>query len=71
MVLIRLIVLEGLRWNVRIFARHVRTDENDIADSLRRLQWCRFKCLTKDMNMDVEPTQIPDEIWPMQKIWLK
>ena len=69
MVLIRLIVLEVLKWNARIFAKHVRTNENGIADSLSKLQWCRFRKLTRKMNMSDWSTPISEEIWPMSKIW--
>ena len=71
MVLIRLIVLEGLKWNVRIFAKYVKTSENKIADSLSRLQWKKFKQLTKDQHMNEFSMAVSDEIWPMRKIWLK
>ena len=71
MVLIRLITLEGLVRNARIFAKHVRSCRNGIADSLSRLEFKRFHCLTAKMNMDKLPMRVPPEIWPFQKIWLK
>ena len=43
MVLIRMIVLEGLVCNTRVFAKYVRSKDNDKADALSRLQWTRFK----------------------------
>ena len=70
MVLVRLIVLGGLKRNVRIFAKYVKSADNGIADSLSRLQWHRFKNLTKGLNMNEVGTEVPSEIWPMQKIWV-
>ena len=42
MVLIRMIILESLVCNTKIFARHVRTKDNGKADALSRGQWNRF-----------------------------
>ena len=43
MVLIRIITLEALKNNVRVFARHVRTKLNDLSDTLSHLQFTRFR----------------------------
>ena len=43
MTLIRIITLEGLKQNVRIFAKHIVTQKNEIADSLSRMQFERFR----------------------------
>ena len=59
MVLIRLIVLESLYQNVRVFAKHIRTKKNGAADALSRMQLKKFKYLRRAKNMDLEPTQIP------------
>ena len=69
MVLLRLITLEGLVQNVRIFAKHVRTKKNGKADSLSRLQFRRFWRL--DDQMESFPPAIPETIWPISRIWLK
>ena len=71
MVLIRKIVLHCLIWNVKIFAKFVPTKLNAIADSLSRFQNSRFADLTAELEMDTFPTPIPQQIWPIQKIWLK
>ena len=70
MVLIRIIVLEGLLQNTRIFAKFVRSKENGKADALSRLQFDRFRALGGNMMNEV-PTNVPEQIWPMEKIWLK
>ena len=69
MVLMRLIVLESLNCNTRVFARYVRSSANGKADALSRFQWSRFWKLAGN-TMNHQPTSIPDVIWPMEKIWL-
>ena len=71
MVLIRMIVLEGLITNTKVFARYVRSKENGKADALSRLQFKRFWDLAKDDNMSLTPVSVPPSIWPMEKIWIK
>ena len=67
MKIIRLIVLECMVYNVRVTALHIRTKANGKADALSRLDFKRFRKLGKNMNE--LPSQIPREIWPMEKIW--
>ena len=73
MVLIQHITLEGLIRNVCVFAKHVRTDLNGPSDALSHLQFQRFWRLTSEMGkvMEEHPKQLPTEIWPIEKIWLK
>ena len=69
MVLIRIITLECMIQNVRVFAKWVATDENGKADALSRMDFKRFWEL--DDSMEAFPTTIPNQIWPVEKIWLK
>ena len=71
MTLIRLIVHECLVHNVRIFAKHVRSASNYLADSLSRFQMTRFwDDVEKDgREMDSDPQPIPEVIWLVEKIW--
>ena len=73
MVMIRKITLEGLLQNVRIFAKHVRTNQNGPSDALSRLQFQRFKRITLAAGKVMAETSecIPEDIWPIEKIWLK
>ena len=71
MVLIRLIVLECLIWNVRLYAEYVPTKENEIADALSRFQQKRFLKLTKEKGDHKSRLCIPQELWPMSNLWLK
>ena len=68
MKLIRLLVLEGLKRNMRIYAKHVRTNLNGKADALSRLDLGRFRRLGGS-SMNDSPTPVPVELWPMEKIW--
>ena len=70
MVLIRIITLLGLNHNVRVMAKHVSTKMNSIADALSRFESARFVKLTKNMNFDANMTEIPQELWPLSKVWL-
>ena len=73
MVLIRILVLKGLLENVRIFARHVKGSKNCLADSLSRdkINYFHELCSIQERKMEFSPTAIPEEIWPVQKIWKK
>ena len=69
MVLIRMIVLEGLVCNTRVFAKYVRSNDNGKADALSRLQWNRFFSLASN-SMNSIATPIPPCLWPMNKLWI-
>ena len=68
MVLIRLLVVEGINKNVRVYAKHVGTKENGKADALSRLDMDRFIRLSNGC-MNQSASAIPQVIWPMSKIW--
>ena len=71
MVLIRILVLKGLIENVRIFAKHVEGVKNTLADNLSRNRLDLFFKNSKRLGHRINsyPTQIPDAIWPVDKIW--
>ena len=68
MVLIRLLVLQGLVFNVHITAKHVSGKLNRISDQLSRNR-------TEQMHREnpgrftATPTPLPEQLWPIQKIW--
>ena len=70
MVLICKIVLQSLINNVRIFAKHVPGKENRISDALSRLNFKEFGKYTEDLNFEEINTGVPEDLWPMEKIWL-
>ena len=69
MVLIRIIVLQSLINNVRIFAKHIGTKLNRNADLLSRGKMSLF-FRTNNGNWDDTPTDIPKILWPIEKLWL-
>ena len=69
MYLIRLLVLNGLVANRRVFARHVRSKDNGLSDSLSRLQFKRFRRLGPHMQQ--LPDRVSSLLWPASKIWKK
>ena len=50
MVLIRILVLEALTKNVRIFAKHVMGQKNYFSDALSRLNFEKFWQLASEHN---------------------
>ena len=72
MVLLRLITLESMVQNVRVFAKHVNTKDNGLSDSLSRMDFKRFWELSDKLEnkMNPNPTPIPAEIWPPTKVWM-
>ena len=72
MVLIRLIVLECLTWNVRLFCKHVRTEDNYFADALSRgsdgpvLEGKQGKRKGVFNNY---PDQIPYQLTDLNSLW--
>ena len=59
MYLLRLLILNNLIFNRRVFARYVRSTKNDFADSLSHLQLVRFWSLVKKSGRKVNkfPTE--------------
>ena len=69
LVLIRIIVLESLRNNARVFANYVNTKSNTLADSLSRLNLKKFVKLARK-HFELERSPIPAALWPMEKLWI-
>ena len=56
--LVRLVVLECLKFNVSLFAEFVKSEDNGMADALSRGQFSRFWDLAKEtMDKDVMQCQ--------------
>ena len=73
MKLIRMLVGKCMELNLRIFTKHLKSAENDLADSLSRLQFTRFRNLVrrKNLTIDPAPSPLPDELWPASKLWIQ
>ena len=67
MYLLRLLTLNGLKFNRRLTAKFVDTKSNFLADALSRGQIDRFKRLGPHMNE--LPTKINENISPVWKVW--
>ena len=67
MVLIRKLVLISLIENVRIYTKYVASKDNTRADMLSQLKIQAFK--DKFPEADEFNTLVPEEIWPMRKLW--
>ena len=68
MYLLQLMVLRGLNFNFRVRVKHVRSENNGLADSLSRLQFNRFKKLGGNVR-NANPSDLPTALWPALKIW--
>ena len=66
MVLIRILVLKCLTENVRVFAKYVRSKDNYASDLLSRLKIKKFLDIG---GWDEYPTEVPQHMWPIKKIW--
>ena len=67
MKLIRILVLDCLIHNVRVFAKYIKSQDNTTSDYLPRMRINDFKKL--NANWDAEPMIIPQELWPVNKIF--
>ena len=67
--LIHLIVLKCLEFNFRLYSVYVKSAKNDLADSLSRLQFDRFKKLTENKWMQLHAEPLPKQLWPLSRIW--
>ncbi|KAJ1161064.1 hypothetical protein NDU88_001552 [Pleurodeles waltl] len=61
--LLRLFLLTYLKFNMMFKARYVPGVNNDIADTLSRSQWQRFRGLAP--GADVQKTPVPGALWEM------
>ena len=72
MYLLRLLILEGLKYNTRFESKHVDGSANYFADFLSRHRMDDFwkKAAKKGRSFNEVPSQIDHRIWPLSKIWI-
>ena len=70
MYLLRELTLRGLEFNFRVFARYLTSRANELADALSRGQMDRFRRLAPRGTASL-PEQLPGELWPLSRIWIK
>ena len=68
MKLIRLLVLNCLQFNRKIYVLYVETHKNTLADALSRGNFRTFWKFAP-ANTRKRPDHLPDEIWPVAKFW--
>ena len=68
MYLLHHLTLNNLVNNRRVFAAHVKSADNYLANSLSRLQFACFRKLAPK-SMDSYPTRVSPLVWPASKIW--
>ena len=69
MILIRLMILNGLRCNRQVTMQYIDTKLNFLADALSRNQMDHFRCLGPHMN--AEPDQPYPGMLPTSRLWVK
>ena len=72
MVLIRIIVINCLTHNVKLHVNHVAGKNNIYADWLSRLEYKKFRQHARKIGRSFSnsPTQVSEDLWPMEKLWL-
>ena len=70
MFLLRLLTLNNMIFNRRVFAQHLRGLDNKLPDALSRLQFKRFWSLAPPY-MNKKPCLISPMMWPASKLWQK
>ena len=72
MVLIRLLVIHCMTHNVKVTAKHVLGETNKYADFLSRLKYQEFRRLARKNGKTFKnvSTPMPDNIWPIENIWM-
>ena len=67
MTLLRILVLNGLKFNQQLYAKWIDTKSNYLSDALSCNQMVRFRKLGPQMNK--MGNILPSEIWPIDRIW--
>ena len=70
MYLLRLLTLDNLIHSHRVFAKHLKLEENYLSDALSRLKIDKF-CKLIPAGTDKYPTRVSEQVWPASKIWQK
>ena len=66
--LLRILILKGMVENVRIFSKHLPRKFNQNSDWLSKGEIAKFKAANAGL-IDETETNIPEELWPVSKIW--
>lgn len=69
MFLIRLITLTSMQHNVRFFTEYIESLKNQCSDALSRNQIKKFKLIAGVGNINPEPENLPETLWPINPEW--
>ena len=69
MTLLRLLTLDNMKHNRRIFVQHISGKSNNLSDALSRLKFNRF-FREAPKNVNIYPEKLPECLWPLSKIWI-
>ena len=61
--LIRLLILECLKFNIAFKASHIPGVKNELADALSRFQMQRFKALAPQAKLEINPLSTLSQVW--------
>ena len=71
MYLMRMLTLNNLKWNRRLYVNYVKSKENIFADALSRLQlnvfWDHVR--RRELNINPLPSLLPKELYPVNDLW--
>ena len=70
MVLLRMLVLNGLKFNRKLSALYISTRDNYLSDSLSRLNLKKFFKLAPE-DIDRRPAALTEAMTPMAKLWIE
>ena len=68
MELLRLLTLNNLKYNRRVFIRHVAGKTNILSDALSRLEFAKFFRLAPK-GVNEYPDKVHEAIWPLFPLW--
>ena len=68
MKLIRILMVDNMRSNRRVFVKYIKSKDNELADALSRMDLKRFWRNAPE-NMNKIPDIVPDCINPVSKVW--
>lgn len=68
MIMIRMITLWSMKFNTRIFATHIKSEDNEFADPLSRGKIQQFLDVV-GVRADREAAELPDELWSLPFEW--
>ena len=66
--LISILVENNIKYNQRLFVKHIRSKDNTLSDALSRLDFKTFWKNAPKSTLSV-PDQISKQIWPIEPIW--